>query len=156
MSHAVIAGERRPVDRPSSRHQPRLMPPDMLTTARMRRVRRTDTYPEQVVRRLAAQIGLHYRLRNKDLPGSPDLANRHRRWAIFVHGCFWHHHARCPEATMPKRNRDYWKSKFAGNMERDRHAVSKLRQLGYRTIVVWECSAIRSPRVVQRALSRLR
>src|SRR5262245_29308629 len=24
------------------------------------------------------------------LPGTPDFANKSRRWALFVHGCFWH------------------------------------------------------------------
>src|SRR5579859_79851 len=65
---------------------------------RMARVRQRGTAPELLVRRAASSLGHRYRLKNKDLPGSPDLANRSKRWAVFVHGCYWHHHAGCSRA----------------------------------------------------------
>jgi hypothetical protein len=54
----------------------------------MSAVRRTDTLPEMAIRRLLTDSGVHYRVKNKRLPGSPDIANRSQRWAIFVNGCF--------------------------------------------------------------------
>lgn len=108
---------------------------------RMSRVRQHGTHPEASVRRAATALGLHYRTINPDLPGSPDLANRSRKWAIFVHGCYWHHHESCARATTPKTNRQFWLSKFARNRERDASAQRKLSEMGYRVVVLWECES---------------
>lgn len=107
----------------------------------MGRIRQRGTQPEECVRREATALGLHYRTINRDLPGSPDLANRSRKWAIFVHGCYWHHHEGCARATTPKANRHFWLSKFARNRERDTFAQRKLSGMGYRVVVLWECEA---------------
>lgn len=112
---------------------------DEATSVRLSRIRQHGTFPELAVRRIAAAAGLHYRTRNRDLPGSPDLANRSKRWAVFVHGCYWHSHEGCSRATVPKRNRAFWKAKFVANRARDRRAVCQLRSLGFRVLTVWEC-----------------
>jgi DNA mismatch endonuclease (patch repair protein) len=120
-------------------------PPDLLrdpkTSARLGRIRQKDTAPEQLVRSILSALGVRYRVRNRDLPGSPDVANRARRWAVFVHGCFWHAHAGCPRATIPKRNREFWTAKFAANRARDARAIAALLEAKYRVAVVWECEA---------------
>lgn len=108
-------------------------------SARLKRQKQRDTKPELIVRKAVYSLGHRYRLRNKDLPGSPDLANRSRQWAVFVHGCFWHHHAGCQRASVPKSNREWWLSKFRGNKARDRRAVKELRELGYAVVIIWEC-----------------
>jgi DNA mismatch endonuclease (patch repair protein) len=112
---------------------------DPATSARLGRIRQKDTAAEQAVRRLLHKLGLRFRIRNRDLPGAPDLANRTRLWAVFVHGCFWHAHAGCYRATVPKRNRAFWLGKFSANRARDARALRALRGLGYRVLVVWEC-----------------
>src|SRR5437763_1873879 len=61
----------------------------------MRAVGQEDTKAELRVRRLLHALGIRYRVRNRDLPGSPDIANRRSRWVIFVNGCFWHGHKNC-------------------------------------------------------------
>lgn len=109
------------------------------TSKRMGRIRQHGTAPELVVRSLLTGMGVRFRTQNRDLPGSPDLANRSRRWAIFVHGCFWHAHAGCPKATIPKRNRAFWTRKFAANVARDERAIEALRGRGFAAIVVWQC-----------------
>jgi DNA mismatch endonuclease, patch repair protein len=111
------------------------------TSERMGRVRQRATAPELSVRRIAWSLGIRFRTRNGDLPGSPDLANRTRRFAVFVHGCFWHRHRGCRKTTMPKRNREFWRKKFARNIERDRDVVSALHDRGIRTVTIWECEA---------------
>ena len=113
------------------------------TSARMGRIRQKGTKPELIVRQLIYELGHRYRVENRDLPGSPDLANRSRGWAVFVHGCYWHRHPRCVRATTPRRNRAFWEVKFQANVERDRRAVRELRRMGYRTVVVWECQCER-------------
>lgn len=109
---------------------------------RMKRQKRKDTVPEIEVRKLLHRLGRRFRVQNRDLPGSPDIANRARRWAVFVHGCYWHHHEGCSRATVPKKNRDFWLDKFRRNRERDARNEEKLRQLGYRVVVVWECESL--------------
>jgi DNA mismatch endonuclease (patch repair protein) len=84
------------------------------------------------------------------------VANRRRGWAVFVHGCFWHAHAGCPRATLPKRNRQFWVDKLAANRRRDERSLRDLRQLGYRTLVVWECeTGRRLPSLLRRFARRL-
>jgi DNA mismatch endonuclease (patch repair protein) len=92
-----------------------------------------------IVRRVVHSLGHRFRIHNRDLPGSPDLANRRRGWAIFVHGCYWHGHEGCPRATVPKTNSDWWIEKFADNRRRDIRKEALLREMGVRVIVVWEC-----------------
>ncbi len=123
---------------------------DAATSARLGRIRQRGTAPEVAVRAILASLHARYRSANRDLPGSPDLANRRRHWAIFVHGCFWHAHPGCVKATVPKRNRAFWQDKFAANTARDRRAVTALRRLGFRTLVIWECELARSTRVARR------
>lgn len=123
---------------------------DSVTSRRMSRVRRRGTEPELAVRRLARQAGLSYRLSNADLPGSPDLANRSRRLALFVHGCFWHRHSCRKGQAVPGRNRTLWEAKSAGTCERDRGAVACLQQQGFRVLVVWECELVNAGKVKQR------
>lgn len=111
------------------------------TSMRMAVQRSGGTTPEIAVRRLVSSLGHRYRTENRDLPGSPDLANRTRRWAIFVHGCYWHSHEGCPRATVPKRNREFWLAKFERNVYRDHCAREDLGRMGFRVAVIWECEA---------------
>src|ERR1051326_8026010 len=103
---------------------------DAATSARLGKIRQRDTSAERAVRRILFADGFRYRISNRDLPGSPDVANRTGRWAVFVHGCFWHHHKKCARATVPRNNRAFWLDKFAANAARDAKAIAELRQRG--------------------------
>lgn len=105
----------------------------------MARVRQKGTRAELVVASVLRSIGATYRLNVRSLPGSPDFANKGKRWAIFVHGCFWHRHSGCHKATIPKANRQFWLTKFTDNRARDARAIRALRADKFRVIVVWEC-----------------
>jgi len=106
---------------------------------RMARVRHKDTKPELAVRKLVTGMGYRYRLQYKRAPGRPDLAFPGRRKAIMVHGCFWHRHAGCPLARMPKSRLDFWGAKLEANRVRDERNATKLAELGWGLLVVWEC-----------------
>lgn len=121
------------------RTQARTLILDPATSRRLARVRQHDTSVERLVRRVLHGVGLRFRIVNKDLPGSPDIANRSRQWAIYVHGCFWHAHRGCLRATLPKRNRRFWLAKFYANRARDHRKARQLRRLGYKAVVVWQC-----------------
>lgn len=115
------------------------LPTDPARSALMKRVRRSGTPAELVVAQVCRSLGQSYRLNVRSLPGSPDLANKARRWAIFVNGCYWHHHTGCTRATVPTRNRDFWIGKFIANRRRDAAKIRQLRAAGFRVLLVWEC-----------------
>jgi DNA mismatch endonuclease, patch repair protein len=105
-----------------------------------------DTKAEMAVRKILHALGIRFRIRNRDLPGSPDIANRRARWAVFVNGCFWHGHKNCLKTKstssprVPRTHTAFWSEKFLANRARDARQCRKLRQLGYRVLIVWECS----------------
>jgi len=118
----------------------------------MSRIRGKDTKPEVAVRRAVHALGYRFRLHRSDLPGSPDLVFPRLRKVIFVHGCFWHRHAGCRYAYVPKSNTDFWMTKFASNVERDSLVLHRLDELRWKTLVVWECelsdASVLAPRLV--------
>jgi DNA mismatch endonuclease, patch repair protein len=120
----------------------------------MARIRSKNTTPERRVRSAVHAFGLRFRKHANDLPGKPDLANRRRRWVIFVHGCFWHSHADCYLASKPRSNATYWEPKLRGNVERDRRKLIDLERLGYRVFIIWECDT-RNPLVLTNVVAKL-
>lgn len=123
---------------------------DPMRRALMQRVRQKGTPAEKAVAQACRELGLRYRLNVKSLPGSPDLANKKERWAIFVHGCFWHRHPKCAKATTPKRNAEFWREKFEANRKRDVAKVEALRSLGFKVAMIWECEAVDAVRLRRR------
>lgn len=113
---------------------------DPVRSALMKRVRRSGTPAELIVARACRALGISYRRNVRSLPGSPDLANKSRRWAIFVNGCYWHHHTSCERATMPTRNYEFWSEKFRANRRRDAAKIRQLRADGYKVVLIWECT----------------
>lgn len=69
----------------------------------------------------------------------PDLQNKSGRWAIFVNGCFWHFHADCKDANLPKGGRINWRKKLEDTKVRDRRNYELLLKAGWRVLVLWEC-----------------
>jgi DNA mismatch endonuclease (patch repair protein) len=56
--------------------------------------------------------------------------------AVFVDGCFWHN---CPHhGTLPKANREWWRSKFETNSARDAATNKELVEAGWLVLRVWE------------------
>ena len=137
-----------------SQREGHLLLVDDATSERMGRVRQKGTRPELVLRALLRSLGHRFRLANRDLDGSPDIANRRRRWAVFVHGCFWHRHG-CKATTTPSRNREFWEAKFQRNVARDRRSEEALRAQGYTVVVVWECETKRAPELLRERLIAL-
>jgi DNA mismatch endonuclease, patch repair protein len=105
----------------------------------MKRVRQKGTNLEQLVRQALTASGAHYRLNVQGLPGRPDIANKRRKKAIFVHGCFWHHHTGCRRGRIPAQNREFWAEKLRKNVERDQLKARALDELGFEVLILWEC-----------------
>lgn len=108
-------------------------------SARMALVRAKDTKPELLVRGLVHGMGYRYRLHRRDLPGTPDLVFPGRSKVIFIHGCFWHRHARCALARLPKSRVDFWLPKLTANAKRDARNMRALRHRGWGVLTIWEC-----------------
>jgi DNA mismatch endonuclease (patch repair protein) len=60
---------------------------------------------------------------------------------VFINGCFWHRHKNCKRASTPKSNKEYWVNKFLYNQNKDIIVNRKLKKMGYKVIIVWECQA---------------
>ncbi|MGN2252524.1 very short patch repair endonuclease [Frateuria sp. GZRe12] len=115
----------------------------------MSKVRQAGTKPELAVRAALKSLRVRYTIDNRDLPGSPDLANRRKRFVIFVHGCFWHRHIGCSRTTTPTRNREFWLQKFEANVDRDVRATEALAHAGFRVLTIWECEALDASRLLE-------
>ena len=112
----------------------------------MQAVKSKDTAIEMHVRRLLHAQGYRFRLHGADLPGCPDLVFSRRRKVIFIHGCFWHGHQCARGKRVPKTNTDYWAAKISRNSARDAATRERLRELGWKVSVVWECELAKEHR----------
>jgi len=105
----------------------------------MGRIRGSNTKPELWVRRGLFALGFRYRLHQRQFPGTPDLVLPRYGAVIFVNGCFWHGHD-CPLFRLPSTRTDFWQSKIEKNRIRDQKNNTRLRELGWRVLTIWECA----------------
>lgn len=104
----------------------------------MSSVRAKNTKLELEIRRRLFDMGFRYRLHRKNLPGTPDMVFPKYRSVAFIHGCFWHYHG-CHRSSIPGTRRSWWRTKLEENARRDSAAVSELRKLDWRVLIIWEC-----------------
>jgi DNA mismatch endonuclease, patch repair protein len=108
-------------------------------SAIMANVRSRNTGPERIVRSIVHRLGLRFRLSENDLPGRPDVVLRRLRTAVFVNGCYWHGH-NCPKGrSKAKTNPAFWTKKISDNVARDQRTFSRITDLGWKALIVWEC-----------------
>lgn len=114
-----------------------------------------DTEPEIAVRKVLHAEGFRFRLHRRDLPGRPDVVLPRYRFAVFVHGCFWHDHG-CSRARRPRTNSEYWDAKRQRNRARDARAQEQLRAAGWDIAIIWTCEQESGTRSLLACLKRLR
>ena len=131
------------VDRISSEHR----------SWNMSRIRSRETKPELQLRSALHKTGFRFRLHVRKLPGCPDIVLPKYHTAIFVHGCFWHRHSGCKNATIPSTRRDFWIRKLDANVERDVRNNIALKSSGWTIFIVWECELESDPGKVVQHLS---
>jgi DNA mismatch endonuclease (patch repair protein) len=105
----------------------------------MSRIRKTNTLPELLVRKVLYKLRYRFRLYKKDLPGCPDIVLSRIKKIIFVHGCFWHRHNCSLGKRTPKSKTKYWIPKLLNNKKRDTQNIKKLKLLGWDVLIIWEC-----------------
>jgi len=106
----------------------------------MSRVKSKDTQPELLVRKALFTRGFRYRVHDKKLPGMPDIVLKKYNAIIFIHGCFWHGHMGCSRSRLPSSRKEFWSEKIKKNIERDTKTLKSLSEMGYRILIIWECS----------------
>jgi DNA mismatch endonuclease, patch repair protein len=125
----------------------------------MKAVGQKNTRPEIALKSILKDLGISYRLHNRNLPGSPDFSNRSHGWVIFVNGCFWHGHKNCSKTKggrgprLPFNNREFWAAKFLDNRQRDARKCLELRRLGLKVLLIWECQ-LREPLLVAERITK--
>ena len=101
--------------------------------------KRAGTKPEAIL--LPYMPGFEYQ--PAGLSGHPDFADRGRRIAVFVDGCFWHG---CPvHFSPPKTNADYWRLKIQENINRDARINLEYKAIGWRVVRIFEHEIKRRP-----------
>ncbi|MFA4885877.1 MAG: very short patch repair endonuclease [Desulfotomaculaceae bacterium] len=105
----------------------------------MSRIRGKCTMPEEIVRKYLFRHGFRYRKNVRQLPGCPDIVLPKYKTLVFVNGCFWHVHEGCSKFVWPSSNKDFWREKLLKNKKRDQENFTKLSEMGWKIIVVWEC-----------------
>ena len=120
----------------------------------MSRIKGKDTTTELRVRSVLHRMGYRFRLHRNDLPGKPDIVLAKYNQIIFVHGCYWHRHEGCKLAYTPKSRVDFWKVKFAENVERDRRNIIALEEAGWKIGIIWECETL-SEETLSKTISKI-
>lgn len=80
----------------------------------------------------------------KDIPVNRILSYQSIMWLYLFMAAFWHRHEGCKDATTPKTRTEFWLEKFDKNVKNDQIKQEKLRELGWKVIVIWECELQRS------------
>jgi len=105
----------------------------------MSKIRGQNTKPEELIRKFLFSKGFRYRIHDKRYPGTPDIVLPKYHTIIFVNGCFWHGHVNCKAAKLPKTNLQTWKKKILDNISRDEKNIAKLKNEGWKVIIIWQC-----------------
>lgn len=105
----------------------------------MSQIHSKNTKPELKVRSVLHRLGYRFRIHKRDLPGKPDIVLSKYKKVVFVHGCFWHRHDNCVNASRPKTNSEYWEKKIETNIKRDKEHEEELINSGWEVIIIWEC-----------------
>lgn len=117
----------------------------------MRQVKGKNTAPELKVQQLLQELSYNdYQLHSEDVVGKPDIAWIPYKVALFIHGCFWHGHDCSRGARMPKSHHDYWKTKIERNVQRDQSHKKILTELGWETLIIWECELRNCEAIVEK------
>lgn len=105
----------------------------------MSKIRSKDTSIEVKVRKFLFAKGYRFRKNVKTMAGKPDIVMPKYKTVIFIHGCFWHRHQGCKDASTPKSNVEFWNKKFEANMRNDEKHKTTLMHEGWKVIEIWQC-----------------
>lgn len=93
-----------------------------------------DTSIEVLLRKTLWHRGVRYRKNCKDILGTPDVAIKKYKLAVFCDGDFWHG----KEYHGVKSHKKFWDEKIKRNQERDLEYTIHLRDDGWTVLRFWE------------------
>lgn len=93
-----------------------------------------DTSIEIIFCKALWHRGIRYRKNCKDILGTPDVAIKKYKLAIFCDGDFWHG----KEYHGVKSHQKFWDEKIKRNRERDLEYTIRLRDEGWIVLRFWE------------------
>ena len=93
-----------------------------------------DTSIEVLFRKALWRSGVRYRKNCKDILGTPDVAIKKYKLAVFCDGDFWHG----KEYHGVKNHKKFWDEKIKRNQERDLEYTIRLRDEGWTVLRFWE------------------
>lgn len=110
---------------------------DETTSRRMANIKLKHSSEEIAVAKKLWAEGFRYWLNYKKLPGSPDIAIKKYRIAVFIDGEFWHGYDWDNRKPKLKRNREYWITKIEENIQRDKRVDQTLISNGWIPLHFW-------------------
>jgi len=110
---------------------------DSATRSRiMSHVRAKNSTSELALRRGLWAAGIRgWRCHVRSVQGTPDLAWRGRKIAVFVDSAWWHGHE---SRWRPGRLPEWWDKKIQKNRERDAFVSHALRERGWVVLRIWD------------------
>lgn len=91
------------------------------------------------MRKALRDLGYHYRIHAAQLPGTPDIVFHRKKVAVFVHGCYWHRHAKCVGRRFNAATTPEQVQRFNQTVARDHEIRHSLESDGWKVHVAWEC-----------------
>lgn len=110
--------------------------------------------PLQMLRRRLHARGLRFGLRERELPGDPELVLPRRRSVILLRGCFWHGHGCALDRSAARFHAGSWAEKIETNQAHDADDRAALRKAGWQVETVWECQ-VEQRSAIDRLAARL-
>lgn len=109
----------------------------------MRVVKGKDTALELRFRSLLWRHGIRgYRCHLRSVTGTPDVAWKGIRVAVFIDSAWWHGH---PSRWTPGRLPGTWDAKIARNRERDEEVAAALLSRGWLVVCIWDFEIEKDP-----------
>lgn len=110
--------------------------------------------PLQMLRRRLHARGLRFGLRERELPGDPELVLPKRRSVVLLRGCFWHGHGCALDRSAARFHAGSWAEKIETNQAHDADDRAALRKAGWQVETVWECQ-VEQRSAIDRLAARL-
>jgi DNA mismatch endonuclease (patch repair protein) len=102
----------------------------------MSMIRSKNTVPELILRKALWARGYRYRISPNNIVGKPDIVFISQKVAVFCDSVFWHGINLEKTLSRIKTNKDYWRTKLSGNVNRDKEVTEALVQNGWDVVRV--------------------
>lgn len=103
----------------------------------MSAIRGKGTKIEKRLAKALWQKGVRYRKNDKTVYGTPDLAFKGKKVAVFVDSEFWHGKDWLTEKDRVKTNSEFWQKKIENNIRRDILVNLTLQEQGWTVLRFW-------------------